>query len=196
MGLDWYVDSNVLIPRPETEILCKIIVESQKNTSIKRILEVGTGSGCIAIWLKKMYPDADTTAVDISKKALQVAERNAMKHDAQVQFIHSDLLEKIPENTHFDLIVANLPYVPHDIQVTPEVQREPVSAIFADDDGFDIIRRMVKQLQQKQITTKQLWLEHNPGQEIYLRELLQKNQELLTHRDIAGDNRFSCVKTI
>ncbi|MGV8945286.1 MAG: peptide chain release factor N(5)-glutamine methyltransferase [Lutibacter sp.] len=110
-GLIFKVDKNVLIPRPETEELIDWVVKDHKNSSFTKILDMGTGSGCIAISLAKNLPNAVVSAIDISAEALNVAKNNAILNNVKVNFIHTDILnlQKLPEN--FDIIVSNPPYI-------------------------------------------------------------------------------------
>ena len=106
-GRQFIVSRDVLIPRPETEAL----IEVARRLARASILDVGTGSGCIAITLAKELPGVRVTAVDISDKALGIARENALKHQAKVDFRHSDLLSGLDNAEKYALIVANLPYV-------------------------------------------------------------------------------------
>lgn len=114
-GLRFHVDQSVLIPRPETEELVEWIVSvCEKTNDRPRVLDVGTGSGCIAVSLKRKLPQAETWACDISADALKVAEQNALSHDANIRFRQIDFLDKAAwtDLPGFDLIVSNPPYVP------------------------------------------------------------------------------------
>ncbi len=112
-GLDFEVNENVLIPRSETEELVEWIIEVQKlnNNSPLRILDIGTGSGCIAISLAKNIPNAQVYAVDVSEKALATAKKNAVLNKVDVTFIHQNILETDDLLQEFDVIVSNPPYV-------------------------------------------------------------------------------------
>jgi len=160
-NLDIAVCPATLIPRDETETLCHHIKQNTSN-SPSTILDVGTGSGCIAIALATHWPNAQTLGLDISRRALQYARYNTKVNHVNIDFKKSNLLTTIPNTTHFDLIVANLPYVPRDLVVTPEVAKEPRSAIFSGDDGLDLIRTLAQQIKTKSITFDQLWLEFLP----------------------------------
>ena len=130
MKMDFYVDENVLIPRPDTEILVEEVIKIAQKYNLPRILDLCTGSGAIAISLKKFVPNADITAVDISEKALGVAKKNAHRLGANVKFIKSDLFKEL-KKTKFDVIVSNPPYIKkEDIPfLTSEVQKEPEIAL-------------------------------------------------------------------
>ncbi len=110
-GMIFKVDKNVLIPRPETEELVEWITQNHKNSNSLKILDIGTGSGCIAISLARNLPNAKVSAIDISAEALNVAKNNANFNKVKVNFIHADILtlSKLPDT--FDIIVSNPPYV-------------------------------------------------------------------------------------
>lgn len=135
--LSFDVDSNVLIPRPETEELVKLIIDNHQHQKPK-ILDVGTGSGCIPISLAKHIAKADVYACDISEGALSIANFNAKKNDVPVHFFHCDILDKIrwPQET-YDIIVSNPPYVLNSEKALMRdnvLDFEPHLALFVDDD--------------------------------------------------------------
>ena len=103
------VDERCLIPRPETEYLIEII--KNKVVKPKSILDVGTGSGCISLMMKHLYPEAEVKGIDISPFAIQLATENATLNGMKIEFIQSDLLNEV-SSSNFDLIIANLPYIP------------------------------------------------------------------------------------
>lgn len=149
-GLELNVNSNVLIPRPETERLVEIVLEHIKEVSKPNLLDVGTGSGAIALTLKHERPDANVMAVDISGKALAVAKQNAEKYKLDVQWLESDLLENPAVQTFAktcDVLVANLPYLPQSDKqsVNPEVLHDPDVALYAGEDGLEVFRRLEQQ---------------------------------------------------
>ena len=131
-------------------------------------------------------------ALDISKKALAVARKNAAQQKQLVDFEYSDLLSAVESGTHFDVIVANLPYVPENIVVTKEVQQEPHSAIFSGVDGFDHLRRFALELQNISFST--LWLEFLPSQKEGIIEIF-KDYEVTFKGDVAGNLFFAEIKT-
>lgn len=138
--LKFFVDNNVLIPRPETEELVEWILENAggNNTKIK-ILDIGTGSGCIPVSLKKRLPGAEVWAIDISEGALAVATKNAEKHGAAVHFLQLDILKPTQwkELPSFDIIVSNPPYIPEKDKASMQanvLQYEPALALFVPDD--------------------------------------------------------------
>ena len=154
-SLSFEVNSNVLIPRPETEHIVVQAVDLAKGFSPHcSILDVGTGSGCIAVTLAKQIENAQLVAVDISSDALEVAQRNANKHEVQerIEFMQSDLLASVPGDRKFDLIISNPPYIGTKEEGTVDEsvrQYEPAVALFSGDDGTDAIRGLVQQSAQR-----------------------------------------------
>jgi len=137
-GLNFYVDANVLIPRPETEELVYLVLEKVKNGS--RILEVGTGSGCISIALKKKNTTLQLVAVDVDAKVIEVAKKNAEKNKVDVKFIKQDILEvqelKERFENSFDIVISNPPYISLSEKVSMSsgvLDFEPSLALFVED---------------------------------------------------------------
>lgn len=134
-GLTFFIDENVLIPRPETEELVEIVISQLKNkkdTPLK-ILDIGTGSGCIPISLAKHLPKAEITSIDISPKALEVAQKNALFHNVKINFIQKDYLNEELEGI-YDVIISNPPYIDTNevAEIAPSVKNfEPNIALFA-----------------------------------------------------------------
>jgi release factor glutamine methyltransferase len=142
-GLNFIVTPDVLIPRPETEALIEQLLglPLERNASV---IDVGTGSGAIAISLKRVRPKLEVYATDISPAALEVARQNAKNIQADVHFVESDLLTDAPL-PKFDCVIANLPYVDKSWQRSPETAFEPSLALFADDAGLGLIKKLIKQ---------------------------------------------------
>ncbi len=148
MGLKFKVDKRALIPRPETEILVESVIQELKATVnlIPRILDLGTGSGCIAISIAKLLPQAQIWAVDISGEALQLALENACLNKVKVKFIRSNLFSEL-KNKKFDLIISNPPYVSiGELKgLAKEISFEPKQALVAGVDGLDFYRLIINQ---------------------------------------------------
>ncbi len=203
-GLEFEVNSAVLIPRPETEELVDWIIQNSKlkaqNSKLK-ILDIGTGSGCIGIALAKNLPNAQVFALDVSEKALATAKKNAEKNQVQLTFIHQSILETVDLAQEFDIIVSNPPYVREleKLEIKNNVlDNEPHLALFVEDNDALIFYRKIAQLAQKNLNPKgQLYFEINQylGQEMLdlLRGMGFKNCEL--RQDIYGNDRMiQCSK--
>lgn len=144
MGLTFRVAPGVLIPRQDTEILCEEALSRMKPGT--RVLDVGTGSGALAVSLARLGRDAQVTAVDVSDTALAIARDNARRLGAQVRFVKSDCFAALA-GERFDLIVSNPPYISREEMETlmPEVQREPELALAGGEDGLDFYRRIARE---------------------------------------------------
>ena len=145
MGLNFYVDENVLIPQPDTEILVEETINLINKYNAKKILDLCTGSGAIAIALKKNCNFTELMGADISKAALQVAMKNAKSNEVNIDFRGSNMFESI--NEKFDIIVSNPPYIENEVIKTlpREVQNEPYIALAGGDDGLDFYKIIAKE---------------------------------------------------
>lgn len=143
-GYEFLINKNVLIPRPETEILVDETINIiNKNFKNPNIIEVGTGSGIIPITIKKNI-NSNITATDISKKALKVAKRNAKKNNAKIKFIHTNILKKI--KGEFDILISNPPYISKNEKIEDIVyNNEPHLALFAEDNGLYFYKKILEQ---------------------------------------------------
>jgi release factor glutamine methyltransferase len=141
-GLDFYIDAHVLTPRVETEKMVDYAIKYARPDS--RLIDIGTGSGALAIAIKKHRPDLEVWASDLSETELAVARRNAATHDVDIRFVVSDLFEAV--DSRFTTVVTNLPYLRDDADLMPEVQKEPAGALFGGTDGLELYRRFLKQL--------------------------------------------------
>jgi release factor glutamine methyltransferase len=167
-GLDFEVNENVLIPRPETEELVEWIISENAagdRTKKIKILDIGTGSGCIAISLAKNLPNAEVYAMDVSKKAIETAKRNAAKNDVDVTFIFQNILETEELKCQFDIIVSNPPYVRN--LEKQEIKKnvldyEPHLALFVDDNDALIFYKKIASLAHNNLLKNgQLYFEIN-----------------------------------
>ncbi len=145
-GMDFEVTPDVLIPRPETELIVEEALAIASRTLTRRIVDVGTGSGCLAVALAVEFPSARLVATDVSAAALDIAGRNADRHNVggRISFMQSDLLERVEGTAQ--LIASNPPYVPDGDAgaLQPEVARyEPRGALYAGADGLAVIRRLL-----------------------------------------------------
>ena len=148
MGLEFYVDENVLIPQPDTEILVEEVIKISKEMKVKKILDLCTGSGAIAVSLAKYLSDVEITAIDISHKAIKTAKKNAVFHKVEdrITFLESDLFGNL-KNQKYDLIVSNPPYIKKDLikKLDKQVQKEPYIALDGGYDGLDFYRKIIKE---------------------------------------------------
>ncbi|NGY35979.1 peptide chain release factor N(5)-glutamine methyltransferase [Flavobacterium sp. XN-5] len=198
-GLDFEVNEKVLIPRPETEELVEWIVkENSKTEGLKdlKILDIGTGSGCIAISLAKNIPNAKVYAIDVSENALATAQKNATLNEVDVTFITQNILETEDLDQQFDIVVSNPPYVRNleKQEIKKNVlDNEPHLALFVEDDDALIFYRKIAELAQKNLSENgRLFFEINQylGKEMVelLTEMNFKNIEL--RKDIYGNDRM------
>ena len=144
MGLTFHVEPGVLIPRADTEILVEKALAWMKPGA--RVLDIGTGSGAIAVSLAKLGRPAQVTAVDVSDRALEIARQNAERNGAAVEFVKSDCFSAL-KGRKYDMIVSNPPYISEDEMrgLMPEVTREPELALFGGADGLDFYRRISRE---------------------------------------------------
>lgn len=167
-GRTFKVTTATLIPRPESETLIELLDEAlPKNESLiverpLRLVDIGTGSGCLGITAKLQHPELDVTLTDVSRHALNIAEENAETLHADVELIQSDLLTSYPFIA--DVIIANLPYVDPEWERSPETDHEPASALFALNHGLALIFELIIQTKEKLAIGGKLILEADPEQ--------------------------------
>ena len=197
-GMRFFVNENVLIPRPETEEMVNMIVSRRDKACFVRtgcdVLDIGTGSGCIAISLAKLLKDSAVTAVDVSEKALEVAKKNAEANEVSVTFIKDDILN--PQNRdllngQFDIIVSNPPYVCESEKSEMRanvLDYEPSTALFVSDNDPLIFYRKILEFAQKALKTNgEVWFEIN---EKYGNEMLELCHKMrFKHSEIIKDFR-------
>ena len=193
-GLDFKTDRRVLIPRPETELIVEKALDYSRRFGYRKIADIGTGSGCIAVSLALNIPEAVLYAVDTSLPALEVAEENSIKHNVKqhIHFLWGNLLEPLPGPV--DLIVANLPYVK-----TGEITSvfEPRRALDGGSDGLDKIKELIGQLEGKLDSRGALLLEVGQGQDESVKDNLHNLYPLAAidvTRDLAGIGRVVSIR--
>ncbi|MFA5912049.1 MAG: peptide chain release factor N(5)-glutamine methyltransferase [Burkholderiales bacterium] len=193
-GLDFGVTPAVLIPRPETELLVELALERLPADAAARVLDLGTGSGAIAVTLAQQRPQARLTAVDVDYAALTLARANAKRHGVSVRFFCGDWFGALA-GERFDLIVSNPPYVaegdPH--LALGDVRFEPQRALVGGADGLDCIRAIVAQAQAHLLAGAWLLFEHGYDQAPSCRALLEARgyAEVQSWPDLAGIPRVS-----
>lgn len=195
-GLKFLVTPDVLIPRPETELLVDLALEQIPPDAPMRILDLGTGSGAIAITLAKHRPQAQITAVDVSPQALAIARQNAARLGTpHIRFVGSNWFSGLDESSRFELIVANPPYVaendPHLAQ--GDVRFEPLMALTSGAEGLDAIRHIAQASLRFLTVSGRLLFEHGYDQEALSRNLLHSlgYGDIACYPDMSGQPRVT-----
>ncbi len=139
-GLDFYINADVLTPRVETETMAEWAIELAPQSS--KLIDIGTGSGALAVAIKKHRPDLDVTASEVTTEALAIATKNVKSHQIKINLVQSDLWDNVDDK--FATVVTNLPYLVEGAELMPEVQKEPAVALFGGQgDGLDLYRRFL-----------------------------------------------------
>ncbi|HHX62996.1 MAG TPA: peptide chain release factor N(5)-glutamine methyltransferase [Epulopiscium sp.] len=180
MGLPFYVDPNVLIPRQDTETLVEVLIEKSKKQSFNKIVEVGVGSGCISISLAKFLPSSRITGIDISDKALEIAKRNAKKNQVEdrIQWSCGDLLNGYQSDEKVDLVVSNPPYITSKdcTELDEDVkEHEPMLALDGGEDGLRFYRDITKQAKNHLRQGGMLAYEIGYNQSKDVRDIMEEN---------------------
>lgn len=172
-GRQFKVTPATLIPRPESETMIDLLKKYRKRIKGNRLVDIGTGCGCLGISAKLEFPELETTLIDTSRYALHVAETNAAYHKATVSLLRSDLLTNYPFAA--DIILANLPYVDKKWARSPETEFEPAEALFASDEGLYLIKRLLLQTEEFLAPSGLVLLEADPRQHKEIVRLANKN---------------------
>ncbi len=190
------VATNVLIPRPETELLVDKAVEILENIEAAKVLEIGVGSGIISIMLAKLIKDIFIIAVDINDDALELAKRNAIKHGVEdkIKFIKSDLYTNISNEIDFDMTISNPPYIADNYKLPKNVQFEPKNALFAGKVGDELLKVIIEQTYNRKI--KYLLCEMGYDQKRPLEEFFKtfNIQEYSFYKDYSDFDRGFVIK--
>jgi release factor glutamine methyltransferase len=203
-GLEFAVTKDVLIPRPETELLVEKAIAHIHRLGKTRVADIGTGSGAIAVSIAVNIPHAQILATDISPAALNIAKHNADKHavQAQIEFVECDLFPNSEfriQNSEFDLLCANLPYIPTEIMRGLSVYgREPTLALDGGADGLDLFRRLFQIAPQYLAPRAAILLEIEStlgGATIQLAASFFPRAAIHLHRDLAGRERLLEIQT-
>jgi len=200
MKMIFYVNENVLIPRPDTEVLVEEVIEIAKKINAKKILDLCTGSGAIAVSLAKYINGSQITGIDISEKALEIAKLNAKNNGVEdrITWIKSDLLENMPKDK-FDIIVSNPPYIRKDVikSLDKEVKKEPIIALDGGYDGLDFYRKIVNKAYDFLKYKGYLCLEIGYDQKIDVIDLIEKEDKYIEtygKQDFYGNDRIVITK--
>jgi len=202
-GLKFAVDRRVLIPRPETELLVEVALEQLKECGAAKVVDLCTGSGCIAVALaKKLGDGAEIYATDVSAEALALAEVNADRHgiEKKIRFLQGDLLDVLPDSLAVDAIVSNPPYIASgDLARLPKEVREfePVHALVAGDDGLNFYRRIAGNARRFLLPDGFLCLELGDGQRPDVERMCVENGWMVVHvvKDLQGKERVIVART-
>lgn len=189
-GLPLHIDARVLDPRPDTETLVEWALDLLPVDSDRRVIDLGTGSGAIALALQHARPQMQVSAADVSLDALSVAHANAKRLGLAVHFMHSDWLAQV--NGHFDLIISNPPYIAQNDPHLAALTHEPLRALASGVDGLDDIRSLIATAPERLLPDGWLLLEHGHEQAAAVREIfLQAGgwQSVQSRRDLAGIER-------
>lgn len=175
-GMEFHVTPDVLIPRPETDELVDIITDKWGDISDLRVLDIATGSGCIAISLARTLPFANVEAMDVSEKALEVAEGNARNLKAKVNFINADIFRWTPDKDRYDIIVSNPPYIDESEKSAMEknvLDYEPASALFVPDSDPLVFYRRIAEVCKDSLTARgMIYFEINPRHAEAMRDMM------------------------
>lgn len=194
-GMKFFVNENVLIPRPETEELIEWIIKDTENSNLK-VIDIGTGSGCIPVVLKKNLPHAEVWALDFSEEALKTAKQNAEYHQTEIQFVQNDFLNMdFNDLAGFDIIVSNPPYIAETEKygmAENVVKFEPHSALFVPDENALIFyKKIVEFAKLKLKSTGTIYVEINQNLAIETQKIFQNNFENSElKKDISGNFRM------
>ncbi|MCQ2738719.1 MAG: peptide chain release factor N(5)-glutamine methyltransferase [bacterium] len=196
MGDYYKVSPDVLIPRDETELLANLAIEIVRNNNLKNVLDIGTGSGCLACSIAK-YTDAVVLGIDISSDALRVALDNVstLNLNNRAVFRKSDLFNKIHDNEKFDIIVSNPPYISKDTQLEEEVLKEPHIALFADENGYEFYRKIIQSAPSYLKRGGYLMFELGLGEALNVKKMLEHDfTDITIKKDLAGIERLIYAK--
>ena len=198
-GYLFEVDPRVLIPRPETELLCEWGVEILKEGTGQNVLDLCCGSGCLGISMKLKCPEASVYLSDISDDALYIARSNASRLGADVRLIRSDLFSSL-SNHSFDLIISNPPYIPTDTcqNLQPEVMAEPMLALDGGCDGLDFYRRICRESRHHLFPGGMLMMELGDGEASEVRTFMEQSgfTDVMIRNDYQSLPRMICGRII
>lgn len=196
MKLNFFVNENVLIPRQDTEILVEEVIKIAKKINAKKILDLCTGSGAIAVSLAKYLPETEVTAIDISNEALKIAKKNAISNhvENQITFISSDMFTNLNEKK-FDIIVSNPPYIKRNVieELEEQVKKEPYIALDGGEDGLYFYKKIIKESYQYLKYNGYLCLEIGFDQKIDVIDLIEnekKFEDTYSKKDLYDNDRI------
>lgn len=196
MKSNFFVDKNVLIPRQDTEILVEEVIKIAQKTNAKKILDLCTGSGAIAVSLAKYLPQSEITAIDISNEALKIAKKNAISNNVenQITFVNSDMFTNLNEEK-FDIIVSNPPYIKTNVieKLDIQVKNEPYIALDGGKDGLDFYKKIINESYRYLKYKGYLCLEIGFDQKIDVIELIENTEKFVntySKKDLFDNDRI------
>lgn len=196
MKLNFFVDKNVLIPRQDTEILVEEVIKIAQKTNAKKILDLCTGSGAIAVSLAKYLPESEITAIDISNEALKIAKKNAISNNVenQITFVNSDMFTNLNEEK-FDIIVSNPPYIKTNVieKLDIQVKNEPYIALDGGKDGLDFYKKIINESYRYLKYKGYLCLEIGFDQKIDVIEFIENTEKFVntySKKDLFDNDRI------
>lgn len=197
-GYEFYVDKNVLIPRRETEELVEHLIYYLEDNYHRPIavLDIGTGSGAIAITLAKELKNVNVTATDISRKALKVAIKNSQKHGAEIIFKKGDLFKAVG-NEKYDVIVSNPPYIEEEGFIGPTVKHEPKVSLYGGEDGLLFYRKILSEARNHLNDNGLIAFEHAFDKAEEIKKIALNyfpNAKIILHKDLSGYDRSTLIE--
>ena len=196
MKLNFFVDKNVLIPRQDTEILVEEVIKIAQKTNAKKILDLCTGSGAIAVSLAKYLPQSEIIAIDISNEALKIAKKNAISNNVenQITFVNSDMFTNLNEEK-FDIIVSNPPYIKTNVieKLDIQVKNEPYIALDGGKDGLDFYKKIINESYRYLKYKGYLCLEIGFDQKIDVIEFIENTEKFVntySKKDLFDNDRI------
>lgn len=196
-GRSFDVTPDVLIPRPDTETIIDFILQQYPKNQHATLIDLGTGSGCIAVTLALENPNLTVSATDISPKALAIAKQNAQKLGANVKFYEGSWFEAIPSSIHFDIIVSNPPYIHSEDEHLQSLQYEPIGALTDGANGLTHIAHIIKKAPKYLNPNGLLVFEHGWDQGNAVRALFESQscwQAITTVKDLGGNERVTAAR--
>ena len=200
MGRRFQVSPATLIPREETRGIIDLAAKYLENKPQAKVLDMGTGTGIIAITLKKLFPQILMVATDISSEALEIAKNNGNLHQAAITWLESDLFDQLHQDCQFDLILSNPPYIAYNevsLMDQSVLKYEPKSALFADQSGLEFYHKIARGIQKFQVLPEQILLEIGFSQAsavLSIFKTLYPKCRVSSHKDFNNRDRFIKVE--
>ncbi len=195
-NLDFKVNKHTLIPRPETELIIELFLKWTDEDYAGKVLDLGTGSGAIALSIANERPNCQVTAIDLSPECIQIAKYNQQKHKiTNADIFQSDWFAQIPV-TKFDFVISNPPYIAQEDIHLKNLSHEPIAALTALDNGYSDLKTIIEKAKSYLTVGGKLMLEHGYNQHDRVQLLLRENgyMNIITHKDLAGIPRITTAR--